>query len=225
MAAASPSARLNETLDSTRRAPRGDGYSFVRSATCSKGPGIRRALRGTRDSGVVRRKQSIGGSRDRVVLSDTVEPAIRQRLAQTAIAPQTVDRLGERVLIVRPHEQTTAGLLDDFRERASPGLDDGNAGGKRLEQEHALGLVVGCWHGKQIEGAEKRQFAHAIDRAMIRELMGETRLLEIAANLVEVRFLRAPEIPGNLQPDRRAFGPIAKALVRAGKQVQTFFRR
>ena len=58
-------------------------------------------------------------------------------------------------------------------------LHDGHAGGHRLEDGEALGLLVGRRHREHVGPGEEAHFLEAIELAAIGELRGQTRLVHL----------------------------------------------
>src|SRR5690349_1952001 len=134
MAAASPGFSERPTFESTASGPAAVGYCLEMFWTSSMCPSPERLHHVLVD---LRRPFNS------VVLANTLLAAAAELLAQRAVAPQPAERIGQRVGIVRRHEQPAAGPLDDLLERAAPRFDNRHAARHCLEQREAFRLVIG----------------------------------------------------------------------------------
>jgi hypothetical protein len=71
------------------------------------------------------------------------------------IQKEFFDGVGEGVGVAGGAEESATGGLDQFRERASAGLDDGDARGEGFDNVQTEGLAIQCGHGKNGERAEE----------------------------------------------------------------------
>ena len=106
-------------------------------------------------------------------------------------------------------EQSAAGLLDDFRERAPARLHHRHAARHRFEQEHPLRFVVGGRHRQHVELAQERRAFRRGPRRRDSVNSSPGPPAGELAHLAQIGFVRRAKIARRLEPS-------AGAPIRAG---------
>src|SRR6187455_3140098 len=93
-------------------------------------------------------QEPVSGRLNAVVFAYIPESVLTQCHCKFRSVTNTVERLGERLRIVRTYKQSATGSFHNFNESTAARLNHGNPARHGLEKEHALRLVVRCRNGK-----------------------------------------------------------------------------
>src|SRR5215472_3556150 len=217
MATASPRFKRREIPDKTVRGPRGVGYSLARLEASS--------INTRRSDASVHFEGSRGHSRRAVVLANSLRTSFTEFFRARGVIPQREDSLDQTGSVVRFHQGSAAGLLEDLRSCSPSRLDHGNSVRHRLQQRHALRFVVGGGDAKDIEFPEEVDLLLPVKHTPVPEFVSEASLLHPAFDATKVFAVFGREVAGSLQFCAGKFGFAPQPDVGLGQIVQALFWR
>src|SRR5207253_1816844 len=100
------------------------------------------------------------------------------------------------------------GSFYDFWERAPSRLDNRHARSHRLEQRHALWLIVSRRNRQRVKSLQERDLRFPIKHAPIMKLFAKPPIVHLTLDRFEVIVMLGGEVAGDLQSD----SPLGRSL-------------
>src|ERR1700736_491335 len=213
MATASPRFKQREMPERTVRGPRGVGYSLARLEASSID------TRG-RDAGV-HFERARGHSRGAVVLADSLRTSFTEFFRERGVLPKREHSLAQAGRVVRFHQDSAAGLLEDLAKCPQSRLDHRNSVRHRLQQKDALRFVVGGGDAKDTEFPEEVDLLPPVEHPPVAELVSQAGLLHPAFDAAKVLAVFGREVAGSLQFCAGKFGLAPQPDVGLGDRKST----